>query len=171
MHLRKALFQAGTEIEEILERQVGMKPANDVEFRDRLGVSASGSCEGFFERHGVGAGRVLLAAKRTEAAGGDADVRGIDVAVYVEIRLVAVEALAHGIRYPADCENVARAIKSQSVVSIEPHSSHDLVMDGREARIIRLKGVGLKGMALARVRHPFDDIATPGQKCFYRSVS
>src|SRR5881275_1520186 len=38
MDLRKALLQAGAEIEEILERQVGMQSANNMKFGDRLGV-------------------------------------------------------------------------------------------------------------------------------------
>src|SRR5208283_2317616 len=63
-------------------------------------------------------------------------------------------------------QNVARAIKSKSVIGVEPHSGHDLSVDGREARVIRLKGVGLKGMALARVGHLSDDIAGIGRSGF-----
>ncbi len=63
MHLRKALLQAGTEIEEVLKRQVRMQSTDDVEFGDCLGVAGRGGFERFFERHGVGAGSVFFAAK------------------------------------------------------------------------------------------------------------
>src|SRR5579859_5714110 len=116
MHLRKALLQSGAEIEKILERQVGMESANDVEFRDRFGIAGGRSFESLFERHGVGAGRVLLAAKGAQSAGGDANVRGIDVAVDVEISLVAVHALADQVGHPPHGENVAGAVERKGVV-------------------------------------------------------
>ncbi len=72
-----------------------MQAADDVKLGDGFGVSGGCGFEGFFERHGVGAGRVLLAAKGTETAGGHAYVRRIDVAVDVEVGAVAVHALAH----------------------------------------------------------------------------
>src|SRR5258708_23678153 len=81
MHLRKPLFQSGAQIEEILKRQIGMKSANDVKLGDSFGISRSGSFESFIERHGIGAGRVLLASEGTKAASGYADVGGINVAV------------------------------------------------------------------------------------------
>ena len=39
MDLRKALLEAGTQIEEILERQIGMQAADDVKFGDRFAVA------------------------------------------------------------------------------------------------------------------------------------
>src|ERR1039458_2119986 len=94
MHLGKALLESGAEIEEILKRKVGMQSANDVELRDGLAVSGGSSFESLIERHGVGAGRIFLAAKGAEAASGDAHVGGIDVSIDVEIRLVPMHTLA-----------------------------------------------------------------------------
>src|SRR5579863_6853880 len=154
MHLRKALLQAGTEIEEVLKRQVRMQSANDVEFSDGLGISGGGRFESLLERHGVSAGRVFLAAKGTKAAGRDTNVGGVNVAVDVEIRLVAIHALAHQVGHPAHGENVARAVKPQGVVSVKPFAGHHLGMDRGEPRV-----VGLKRMGWARGRHLSHDIA------------
>src|ERR1019366_4060547 len=61
--LRKPLFQSGNEVEKILEGQIGMQPTDYVKLSDRFGVTGGGRLEGFFERHGVGARSVFLAAK------------------------------------------------------------------------------------------------------------
>ena len=84
--LREALLEAADEVEEILKRQIGMQSADDVKLGDRFGVSGGGRLPRFFERHGVGAGRVLLAAEGAETAGGYTDVGWIDVPVDIEIR-------------------------------------------------------------------------------------
>jgi len=63
--------------------------------------------------------RVFLPAKGTQAAGSDADVSGIDVAIDVEVGLVAVHPLAHCVCHPANSQNVASAIKDQGVGSIK----------------------------------------------------
>ena len=106
MDLREALLQAGNQVEKILKWQIGMQAADNMEFRNRFAVAGSGSLESFFERHRVGARRVLLAAKGAEPACGHADIRRINVAIDVEVGLVAVHALAHGIRQPADRKDV-----------------------------------------------------------------
>jgi len=115
MNLRKALFQAGAEIEEILKRQVRMQSADDVEFGDGLAVSGGGGFERLVERHGVGAGSVFLAAESAEAAGRDADIGGIDVAIDVEIRLAAMHALADVVGHPAHGEDVSGAVESEGI--------------------------------------------------------
>ena len=111
--------------------------------------------KGLFQRHGVGAGRIFLAAEGAQAAGRHADVRRIDVAIDVEVGLVAVHALAHEIRHPSHGENVAGAVKRERVGGIEPLAGHDFVVDRPQARIVRLKSVGSR----VRTSHCFDDIA------------
>src|ERR1051326_722475 len=64
VYLRKALLQARAEVEKILERQVRMQPAYDVEFGYALRVPRSRGLERLVQRHRVRAGSVLLAAKR-----------------------------------------------------------------------------------------------------------
>ena len=107
----------------------GCKSADDVELGDRFAVSGSRGFESFFERHGVRAGRVFLAAKGAEPASRNANICGINVAIDVEVRLVAMHALAHVIRQPADRENVAGAIKRKRVVGSETLASHNFRMD------------------------------------------
>ena len=84
-----------------------MQAADDVELGDRFGVSGGGRLQRLFQRHGVGAGRILLAAEGAEPAGRDAHVRRIDMAVDVEVRLVAMHPLAHEVGHPAHGQNVA----------------------------------------------------------------
>ena len=146
MDLRKALLEARAEIEEILKRQVGMQSADDVEFRDRLGVSRGRGFECFVERHRVSAGRVFLSSKGAEAAGGHANIRGIDMAVDVEVRLVAVHALTHQVGHPAHGENVAGAVQGQCVIDIEALPCQHFVVDRAEPCVVRLKGMRLEGV-------------------------
>ena len=101
-----------------------------MEFGDRLGVAGGCGLESFFQRHGVGAGRVFLAAEGAEPAGGDADVGRIDVAVDVEVGLVAVHALAHVIGEPSDGEDVAGAIEGKRVLLAEAFAGQHFVFDG-----------------------------------------
>jgi hypothetical protein len=122
-----------------LKRKIGMEAAYNVELGNGLRVPGGGGFESFFERHGVGAGRVFFAAEGTEAAGRDADVRRIDVAVDVEIRLVAMQALAHVVRKPADGEDVAGAVEGECVSFVEALADKDFVLDCGQARIVGLE--------------------------------
>ena len=88
-----------------------MQSADDVKLGHCLGVAGGGCLKCFFERHGVSAGRVLLAAEGAETASGYTNIGGIDVPVDVEIRAVAVHPFADVIREPADGENVAGAVE------------------------------------------------------------
>ena len=108
--LRKALFQSGNQVEKILKRQIRMQSADNVELGNRFGVAGSGRLESFFQRHGVGAGSIFLASKSAQAASGHANIRRIDMAVDVEVRLVAMHPLANPVGQPADGQDVARAI-------------------------------------------------------------
>ena len=101
VYQRKSLLQARAQIQKILKRQVGMESADDVKFRDSLAVSGGGRFKRLLQGHGVGAGRIFLAAEGAEAAGRDADICWIDVAVDVEIRFVTVHSLADVVGHPA----------------------------------------------------------------------
>src|ERR1700733_618054 len=133
-----------------------MKPAHDVKFRDRLGISGSCCFERFFERHGVGARRIFLAPEGAESACSYADVRGIDVAIDIEIRLIAVHSLANGVRHPSEGKDVPGAIKVERIGSIQALASANFLVDRRQAPIVRLEVVGLGRMLRS---HPYDDIA------------
>ena len=71
-----------------------MQSADDVKFGDRLCVAGGGGLESFLERHGISAGRVFLSAKRAQPASRDADVRGIDMTIDVEIGAIPMHPLA-----------------------------------------------------------------------------
>ena len=159
MHLREAFLQARAEIEEILKRQVGMQSADNVKFRDRLGVSGGRGLESFLQRHGVGAGRIFLAAEGAQTAGGHADVGGIDVAVDVKVRLVPVHALANVVGHPSHREDVAGSVQREGVIGGEALAGHHFRADGLEARVVSLKCMILNGVRWSRRRHRFDNIA------------
>src|SRR5580704_10019149 len=119
MHLREALLQAGNQVEKILKWQIGMQAADDVELRNRFAVAGGGRLEGFLEGHRISTGRILLPAKSAEAAGGNTNIRGIDVAIDVEIRLVAMHALTHGIRQPAHSEDISGAVERERIIGTQ----------------------------------------------------
>ena len=116
-----------------------MQPADDVKLGHRFGVAGSRGLEGLFERHRVGAGSVFLAAEGAQAAGRHANVGRIDMAIDVEVRLVAVHALADLIRQPADGEDVAGAVERESVVVGQAFAGQHLVVNGLEAGVVGLE--------------------------------
>src|SRR6267143_6102870 len=73
MNLREALLQATDQVEVILERQGGMQPADDVEFRGAFLNAFSSPLPDFLERKGVRAWRIRRAAKGAQAAVRHAD--------------------------------------------------------------------------------------------------
>src|SRR5215472_18921013 len=106
MDLRKTLFESSNQVEEILERQIRMQPADYMELRDGLRVAGSRGFVSFFQRHGVSARRILLPAEGAQTASCHTNIRGIDVAIDVEIRHIAVHALTHMIGQPAQGQNI-----------------------------------------------------------------
>src|SRR5207302_6490120 len=96
MYLRKTLFQARAEVQEILKWQVGMQPADNVKLRNRLRVPRGRGFKRFFQRHGVSARRIFLPPKSAEPASGHANIRWVDMAVDVKVCLVPVHPLARG---------------------------------------------------------------------------
>src|SRR6478672_3844536 len=116
-----------------------MQSANDVEFRDCLGVARRGRFKSFFQRHGVGAGSVLLAAESTQPASRHANIGGIQMAVDVEVCLVAMHAFADVVGHPAYGQNIAGTVESKSVIGIQSIASHNLVMDWAQPGVISLE--------------------------------
>ena len=106
MHLRETLFQSGNQIEVVLERQVRMQPAHNVELGHSFRVSGGGSLISLFERHGVSAGSILLASKSAKPAGSYTDVGGIDMAIHIEISHIAVQPFTHLVGEPANRQDV-----------------------------------------------------------------
>src|SRR5690348_11597078 len=151
MYLRKSLLQAGAQVEKVLEWQVRMQPADDVKFSNRFGISRSCSLEGLLQRHRIGTRRIFLASESAQAARCYADIRRIDMAVDVEIRLVAMHPLTHEIGHPAHGEDIARPVKRKRISGIKTHARENFFMDRLQPRIVRLKPV--RGRRLRR-EHP-----------------
>ena len=118
-----------------------MQATDDVELGYRLGVSRSGGLEGLFERHGVSAGRIFLAAKGAQAAGGYANIRGIDVAIDVEVGVVAMQALAHLIGQPSHRQDVPGLVEHRPIVGAQALARKDFVADRQQARVVSLESV------------------------------
>ncbi len=111
MDLRKTLLESRNQVEKILEWKIGMQAADNVKLRNGLGVARSCRLESFFQRHGIGARSVLLAAESTQPAGGHAYVGWVQMAVDIEICLVAMHALANMVGHPAYRQNIAGTVK------------------------------------------------------------
>src|SRR6266481_10074644 len=118
-----------------------MQTADNVKFGYGFRVSGGGGLKSLFQRHSVSAGRVFLASKGAEAARGHADIRGIEVAVEIEVRHIAVHALAHMVRQPAHGENVRRAIERDRIVQTQPFAGKDLFGDRFQTCLVSLKTV------------------------------
>jgi len=57
-----------------------------------------------------------------------------------------MHALTYRVRHPSHRKNVAGTVKGEGIVEIKTLAGEDLGMDGRQAGIIRLKGMGLKSL-------------------------
>src|SRR5271156_1388335 len=106
-----------------------MQTTDDVEFGDGLAIAGGSRLEGFLKCHGIRARRIFLTSEGAKAAGGHANIRRINVAIDIEVSLVAVHALAHGIRQPAYGKDIRRAVECEGVVLVEPFSSEHLGVD------------------------------------------
>ena len=129
VHLREALLQAAQHLAVPVERQLGMQPADDVELGDGFAPALAGALPDLLERHGVGLGIVRPLAEGAQAATGHADVGGVDVAVDVEIRHVAVQPLAHQVGQVAERQDVGGAVERDAVVERQPLAGLDLLED------------------------------------------
>ncbi len=131
-----------------------MKSADDVKLSDRFGVSRCSSLKGFFERHRVGPRSIFFASKGAKPTGSNTNIRRIDVAIYVEVRLIAVHALAHEIGHPSNGQDVAGSIENQGIVGVQPPASHYLFINRHQPLVVCLKSVDWSVRS-----HLVDDIA------------
>ena len=127
VHSRAPLLQPAHQVEEILERQIGMQAADQMELRRSFADTLLGALEDLFERKRVGPRRVRAAAKGAQPTVRHADISRIDVAVDVEIADVAVALLADVVAKPADGQQVWRAIERDAVVKVESLAGQNLV--------------------------------------------
>src|SRR5450631_1150381 len=118
-----------------------MQAANNVKLSYCLGVTGSSRLEGFFERHGVSARRVFLAPKGAQTARRHANIRRIDMAIDVEVRLVAMHPLPNPVGQPTHREDIAGAVKRKRIGLVQTLASEDFVFDREQARVVGLEWV------------------------------
>src|SRR5690349_14042703 len=162
VHPRESFFESGDEIQEVLEREVRMQSANNMELGHCFGISRRCRLPGFFERHGVSALGVLLASEGAKATGGNTNIGGIDVAIHVKERGVAPHAFSDVIGEPSNGENVRRAIQSQAVREAESLLRYHFFSDPSKPSLVGLEcvpGMRYSGRStgLKRAGHCLDD--------------
>ncbi len=154
MNLGKALLQAAHQVEKVLQRQIGMESANNVELRHRLGVARGRRLPRLFQSHRVARRVALLASEGAQPAIRHADVGGVDVAIDVEVGHIAVHPLAHTVGQPAHGQHVRGAVEYESVVEAQPFTVHHLGGNVLQPRVVRAKGCGMGGSASLALHTP-----------------
>ncbi len=130
-----ALLQSTDEFQEIVERQIGMQAADDVEFGGAFADPLCRAFVNFFEREGVSPGSPGIAAKRAKLAMGHADVGGIDVAINVVVGDIAMALFSNIVGEPTDGEKVGRAIQRHAIVEGQALAGEHLVRDGLQGSV------------------------------------
>ena len=116
-----------------------MQPAHDVKLGHRLRIAGSRGLKRFLECHGVGAGCIFFAPKCTQPACCHAYIRRINVAVDVEVSLIAVHPLPNVVCHPTNGQDVARAVKHQRIIGAQAIPSKNLLVDRLELQVVGLK--------------------------------
>src|SRR5882762_4906161 len=104
-----------------------MQSPDNVKLRDRFAVTGGGRREGFFKRHRVGARSVFLAAKSAQATSSHANIRRIDMAVDVEVCLVAMHPLANPVGQPTHGKDVASPVERKRISLVQALTREDFV--------------------------------------------
>ena len=104
-----------------------MQAANNVELRGAFMNALLRTLVNFFQRKCVSARGARIAAKRAQFAVRYANISGIDVPVDVEVGDIAMALLANVIRQPADCQQIRRPVKCDSVLGRETFLGKHLV--------------------------------------------
>src|SRR5947208_3314507 len=119
MHLRETLLESGNQVEKVLEWQIGMQTTDNVKLGDRFAIAGSCGLESFLESHGVRSRHVFFSPESAKTAGGHTNIGGVDMAIDVEVRPIAMHSLPNRIRQPSDSKDVATAIERECVIRIE----------------------------------------------------
>ncbi len=105
----RELLEAAHHLEVVVEGQVGMLAADDVDLGDAAGERLARLVEHLVDRERVGVGVAVVVAEGAEEAAVAADVGVVDVAVADEVDVVADGAVAHEVGHRAEREQVGRA--------------------------------------------------------------
>ena len=120
------------EVDVIVERQLVVQAADDVQLGRPPVVGRLGPLEDLGAVHDVGALVVEVGPEGAEVALVDADVGRVDVRVDVVVAEVAVVPLADQVGHRADREQVVRRLQRQAVLEAQPLPRLDLLPDRRQ---------------------------------------
>src|ERR1051325_9045933 len=115
-----------------------MEPADDVKLGNRFPISLSRAVPDLLERHGVRLGIPGALTERTKAATGDANVSGINMAIDIEVSLVAVQTLAHEVGHVAESQQIRCAVEGDSVIERKPFACIYLVVNRTQRRVFEI---------------------------------
>ena len=115
MHLREALLQSRDEIKEVLEWQIRVQPADDVELSHRFAITRRCGFESLFERHGVRARSIFFTAECTQPARRDTYVRWIDMAIYVEVGDRSMQPFPDQVRHVTQRQDILAPVQRESI--------------------------------------------------------
>src|SRR5712671_5624565 len=127
MHACKALLQSANQLQEIIERQIRMQAADDVELCGAFTNALLRTLINFLQRKCVSARSARIAAKRAQLAVRYANISGIDVPVDVEVSDIPMALLANVIRQPANRQQIRRPVKCDAVLGRETFLGKHLV--------------------------------------------
>ena len=121
MHPGIGLLEGAQDVFVVVEAEPCVQTADDVEFGDARVHIRPDMLDDLGRRPGVGAGAVLARArKRAEVAVESADVGGVDVAVLVEVDvLAAVAPLVHQVGHLTDGQQVVATKEAHAVIETE----------------------------------------------------
>src|SRR5690242_73447 len=116
-----------------------MQSAHDVKLGYGLRIAGSRGLKRFLKCHGVSARRIFFSPKRTQPACCHAYIRRINVAVDVEVSLIAVHPLPNVVCHPTNGEDVTAAVKDERIIGAQPLASKNLLVDRLEPQVVGLK--------------------------------
>ena len=133
--MRGDLAQGLEHVGVVLEREVGIETADDVEL-GRAGFDGLASLlADVLQIAGVLAVLTLLAVELAELAGERAHIRVVEVAVDVVVRHARVHAIAHELGQIEHAPDVGRVVEHRAVIEREALARDDLGADGLKARV------------------------------------
>ena len=135
MNSGAALFQSANHIQKIFKRKIGMQSADHVKFGGPGANAFRRTLINFIQREIICAGRVGIASKSAEFAMGDANIRGIDVPIYVEVANISVALFANddsqASRRPAN----PASDKTTRLPPRSPFAGQNFIGDGPQAGV------------------------------------
>ena len=132
----EAPFESAEELLVVVDQQLGVEPADDVELGDRLVDVAGRNLDSLLDR--IGPSAVAVAPRNIEGAQlarGDTDVGRIEVTVDVVVGGIAVKPFAYQIGQSPDSEEIGGHRDEQAVVVVQSLAGKHLLGHRGESRV------------------------------------